>query len=67
MAPIAWLQRERLFHAQTLLETTAAALAEIAHVSGYESLDTFRIAFKRALHTSPAAYRARFGVGKRKD
>jgi len=59
--PIAWLQRERLFHAQALLETTAASLAEIAHTSGYESLDTFRIAFKRTLGTSPAAYRARFG------
>ncbi len=64
MAPMAWLQRERLFHAQALLETTPAPLAEIAHVSGYESLDTFRIAFKRALDTSPAAYRARFNAGK---
>ena len=64
VAPMAWLQRERLFHAQALLETTPAPLAEIAHVSGYESLDTFRIAFKRALDTSPAAYRARFNAGK---
>ena len=58
--PMAWLQRERLFHAQALLETTPAPLAEIAHISGYQSIDTFRIAFKRALKTSPAAYRARF-------
>ena len=65
VAPMAWLQRERLFHAQALLETTPAPLAEIAHVSGYESLDTFRIAFKRALDTSPAAYRARFSAEKR--
>ena len=67
MAPMAWLQRERLFHAQILLETTAASLAEIAHISGYESLDTFRIAFKRALYTSPATYRARFGAGRHTD
>ncbi len=65
MAPMAWLQRERLFHAQTLLETTVASLAEIAHISGYDSLDTFRIAFKRTLGTSPAAYRARFGETRR--
>ncbi len=64
-APMAWLQRERLFHAQTLLETTEASLAEIAHISGYDSLDTFRIAFKRALGTSPAAYRTRFGEARR--
>ncbi len=59
-APMAWLHRARLFHAQTLLETTQAPLAEIAHISGYESLDTFRIAFKRSLNTSPAAYRKQF-------
>ena len=64
-APMAWLQRERLFHAQSLLETTESSLAEIAHISGYDSLDTFRIAFKRALDTSPAAYRARFGQARR--
>lgn len=65
ISPMAWLQRERLFHAQALLETSAASLAEIARVSGFESPDTFRIAFKRALNTSPAAYRARFGASKR--
>ena len=59
-APMAWLQRERLFHAQSLLETTSAPLPEVAHLSGYESFDTFRIAFKRALNTAPASYRARF-------
>ncbi len=64
VAPIAWLQRERLFHAQTLLETSHASLVEIAHISGYESIDTFRIAFKRTLGTSPAAFRARFGHEK---
>lgn len=64
IAPMAWLQRERLFHAQAMLETTSASLAEIAHISGYDSLDTFRIAFKRALNTSPAAYRARFRAEK---
>ena len=62
MPPMAWVQRERLFHAQALLETTAAPLAEIAHISGYETLDTFRIAFKRTLGTSPAAYRTRFSA-----
>ena len=60
VSPMKWLQRERLYLAQELLETSAAPLAEIATLSGYESPDTFRIAFKRTLNTSPAAYRARF-------
>ncbi len=58
--PMAWLQRERLFRAQELLETTDAPLGEVAALSGYESPDTFRIAFKRRVGVSPAAYRARF-------
>ncbi len=59
-SPMAWVQRERLLQAQTLLETSKAPLKEIAHSCGYDSLDTFRIAFKRELGTSPTAYRMRF-------
>ncbi len=59
-APMAWLQRERLFLAQEWLETSNAPLAEIALSCGYPSLDTFRIAFKRTLGVAPASYKARF-------
>ena len=59
-APITWLQRERLFHAQAMLETSAAPLAEVALAAGFPSLDTFRMAFKRKIGTSPSAYRKRF-------
>lgn len=59
-APMAWLQRERLFRAQAMLETDNAALTDIALASGYPSVDTFRIAFNRSVGTSPAAYRKRF-------
>jgi len=60
VAPMSWLQRERLFHAQSLLESSPASLPEIARASGYPSLDTFRIAFKRGIGTSPSAYRKQF-------
>ena len=60
VAPMKWLQRERMFHAQGLLESTNLSLENIAVESGYQSLGTFRIAFKRVVGTSPAAYRARF-------
>ena len=60
MTPKLWLQRERMFRAQELLETSGLALGEIAELCGYMSLETFRVAFRRALGTSPAAYRVRF-------
>jgi AraC family transcriptional activator FtrA len=58
--PKFWLQRQRMFRAQELLETSASPLGEIAELCGYMSLETFRVAFRRALGTSPAAYRKRF-------
>ena len=60
MPPMAWLKRERMYQARELLETTDAALGEVAARCGYPSPDTFRITFKRTVGTSPAAYRARF-------
>jgi AraC family transcriptional regulator, transcriptional activator FtrA len=60
LTPKIWLQRERMFRAQELLETSESSLSEIAELCGYISLETFRVAFRRALGTSPAAYRRRF-------
>jgi AraC family transcriptional regulator, transcriptional activator FtrA len=60
LSPKLWLQRERMFRAQELLETTEHSLNEIATQCGYESLETFRVAFKRTIGTAPAAYRTRF-------
>ncbi len=60
MTPVAWLQRERMYRAQELLEMTDHSLADIAEQCSYCSLDTFRAAFKRLVGTSPAAYRSRF-------
>ena len=60
MTPKAWLQRERLFRAQELLESSEKTLDEIAEATGYASTETFRAAFKRVVGTAPGAYRARF-------
>jgi AraC family transcriptional regulator, transcriptional activator FtrA len=60
MTPMVWLQRERMFRARELLEASDEALGHIAEQCGYQSLETFRVAFKRVVGTSPAAYRSRF-------
>lgn len=60
LSPISWLQRERMFRARELLESSGLALGQVAAQCGYESLETFRTAFKRVVGTSPAAYRSRF-------
>ncbi len=63
MTPVAWLQRERMYRAQELLEMTDRSLIDIAEQCSYRSLETFRAAFKRVVGTSPAAYRSRFTCG----
>ncbi len=60
LAPMAWLQRERMFRAQEILEVSDLSLGDVADQCGYQSLETFRVSFKRLVGTSPAAYRARF-------
>ncbi len=58
--PMAWLQRERMYRAQTILETAKASLGDVAEQCGFRSLETFRVSFKRLVGISPAAYRSRF-------
>jgi len=64
LTPMSWLQRQRMFQAQELLETTDGPLGDIAYQCGYQSLETFRVSFKRIIGTSPAAYRCHFHTGK---
>lgn len=58
--PIEWLQRSRVYKAQELLETTQASLDDVAQASGYQSSETFRVAFKKMAGVSPGIYRSRF-------
>jgi len=58
--PAAWLQQERMSRARELLENATLSLPDISAQCGYQSLETFRVAFRRIVGTSPAAYRKRF-------
>ena len=60
LSPTDWLQRERMYRARELLEASDAPLNSVAEQCGYGSLETFRVAFRRLVGTSPGAYRARF-------
>lgn len=58
--PAAWLARQRIIHAQRLLERTDLGLDRIADESGFGSAAVLRQNFARVLGTTPTAYRARF-------
>lgn len=58
--PAAWLNRQRIIHAQRLLEQTDYGLDRIAYECGFGSAAVLRQNFSRTLGTTPTAYRARF-------
>ena len=58
--PAAWLARQRLLHAQRLLEETELGLDRIAAECGFGSAAVLRQNFARTLGLTPTAYRARF-------
>lgn len=58
--PHRWLMRERVLHAQTLLETTSLPLYLIAKRSGFSDPQLLRLHFRRELGTPPMTYRKSF-------
>lgn len=58
--PAAWLNRQRIIHAQRLLEKTDLGLDRIAWECGFGSAAVLRQNFSRTLGTTPTAYRSRF-------
>lgn len=58
--PAAWLGRQRIIHAQRLLEKTDLGLDRVACESGFGSAAVLRQNFARALDTTPTAYRMTF-------
>jgi AraC family transcriptional regulator, transcriptional activator FtrA len=60
LPPTNWLTRERIARARELLEATRLSHDEIAGQCGYESMESFRVAFKRVAGIPPGAYRERF-------
>jgi len=63
LSPKAWLQQERLSRARDLLESTDHSTARIAHLCGYRSVESFRVAFRNTVGLPPSVYRERFGNG----
>ena len=62
VTPHQWLLRQRVLHAQRLLETTGQPVERVAHAAGFGSAGAMRLHFQRALGTSPQAYRRTFRV-----
>lgn len=60
--PAAWVARQRVLHAQHLLEETELDLEAIATECGFGSAAVLRQNFVRALGITPTAYRGRFAV-----
>ena len=58
--PAAWLARQRIIHAQRMLERTDLGLDRIAAECGFGSAAVLRQNFARVLGTTPTAYRATF-------
>jgi AraC family transcriptional regulator, transcriptional activator FtrA len=58
--PQRWLVRERVFHAQRLLETTSFGLERVAREAGFGSAQLLRHHFRRIADTTPKAYRQTF-------
>jgi transcriptional regulator GlxA family with amidase domain len=59
------LTHQRLLAAQQRLETSAAPIDEIAQAVGLQTAATLRLHFRRALRTTPTAYRHKFSTRAR--
>lgn len=60
-SPKTWLQHERLARARELLESTREQTEQIALRCGYNSVESFRVAFRSVVGVPPSVYRERFG------
>jgi len=58
--PAAYVERLRVEHARSLLQSGAAPTKTVAATCGFSSVDTLRRAFLRRVGTSPGDYRKRF-------
>jgi transcriptional regulator GlxA family with amidase domain len=58
--PLQWLLRQRVHHAQELLETTDLSVEEISRHCGFGTSVAMRQHFAKHIKTSPTAYRRTF-------
>jgi transcriptional regulator GlxA family with amidase domain len=63
--PLRWLHEQRILHARRLLEETDLAIETVADRCGFGTATTLREHFRRALHTTPTAYRRAFSAAVR--
>lgn len=61
MTPKAWLQQARMALARELLESSRLSNDQIAERCGFASVESFRVAFRKATGVAPSLYRKRFG------
>jgi transcriptional regulator GlxA family with amidase domain len=63
--PLRWLHEQRILQARRLLEETDMPVEDVASSCGFGTATTLREHFRRALHTTPTAYRRAFsGVAR---
>jgi AraC family transcriptional regulator, transcriptional activator FtrA len=58
--PLQWLLAQRVLRAQEMLESGAASIDEIARSCGFADAAALRYHFRRAVGTTPTAYRRAF-------
>lgn len=61
MTPKAWLQQARMTLARDLLESSHLSSEQISERCGFASVESFRVAFRKAVGLAPTFYRERFG------
>ena len=62
--PLQWLLRQRVLHAQRLLETTEQPVERVAADCGFGTAAGMRVHFQRQVGTSPMAYRRTFHAAR---
>lgn len=65
MSVVAWLNAQRVVLAQRLLETSELPVETIAERCGFGSALSLRLAFAKALNTTPSQYRREFAGSSR--
>ena len=62
VAPHAWLRRQRIERAKTLLHDPNLDLVQIAMILGYANQSSFGVAFKRETGLTPMQWRVREAI-----
>jgi transcriptional regulator GlxA family with amidase domain len=63
-SPIHWLVAQRVLKAQELLEGSDASIDEVARLCGFTDAAALRYHFRRAVGTTPTAYRHTFQAAR---